>query len=223
MKTNKGKNKEMARKLAKIEEIRKLQSSLANRNNNNSNNNSNDKNKEKDSRVPEYVDKSKQNAMAQRLLAARQLSRMPNEILIPKCSLCGLNMVVARGDSAYDEFESVTCDYCGRENIRGEVWHCPKGIVKSKTIANEHLRVIHGGFDLCKSCAFLIPRGRQHEIRRAGPPTDDLGLLLRNKQRNRRTTEDGYKIYKFKEIQDVLKIGQGGGTPLCPFDCDCCF
>ncbi|TDL21904.1 DUF1764-domain-containing protein [Rickenella mellea] len=36
----------------------------------------------------------------------------------------------------------------------------------------------------------------------------------------RRHTEDGYAIYK----EDELGIGdQGGDTPLCPFDCDCCW
>jgi hypothetical protein len=29
----------------------------------------------------------------------------------------------------------------------------------------------------------------------------------------------GYRVYK----AHLLKVGEGGGTPLCPFDCDCCF
>ncbi|QRV72447.1 hypothetical protein RhiJN_00461 [Ceratobasidium sp. AG-Ba] len=36
----------------------------------------------------------------------------------------------------------------------------------------------------------------------------------------RKRTEEGYAIYK----EDELNIGlDGGDTPLCPFDCDCCF
>ncbi|KAF8642382.1 hypothetical protein AX16_009650 [Volvariella volvacea WC 439] len=36
----------------------------------------------------------------------------------------------------------------------------------------------------------------------------------------RRKTEEGWNIYK----EDELGISmQGGDTPLCPFDCDCCF
>ena len=31
--------------------------------------------------------------------------------------------------------------------------------------------------------------------------------------------ETGFKVYK----AHLLKVGEGGGTPLCPFDCDCCF
>lgn len=31
--------------------------------------------------------------------------------------------------------------------------------------------------------------------------------------------ESGYKVYK----AHILKVGEGGGTELCPFDCDCCF
>ena len=31
--------------------------------------------------------------------------------------------------------------------------------------------------------------------------------------------ESGFKVYK----AHLLKVGEGGGTPHCPFDCDCCF
>ena len=31
--------------------------------------------------------------------------------------------------------------------------------------------------------------------------------------------ESGLPVYK----AHLLKVGDGGGTPLCPFDCDCCF
>ena len=31
--------------------------------------------------------------------------------------------------------------------------------------------------------------------------------------------ESGMKVYRV----DQLNIGKGGNTPLCPFDCDCCF
>ena len=32
-------------------------------------------------------------------------------------------------------------------------------------------------------------------------------------------SESGFKVYK----AHLLRVGEGGGTPLCPFDCDCCF
>lgn len=44
---------------------------------------------------------------------------------------------------------------------------------------------------------------------------DSRGL----KRKTRALTEDGYPIYSLKE----MKIGMGGGTDLCPFDCNCCF
>jgi len=31
--------------------------------------------------------------------------------------------------------------------------------------------------------------------------------------------ESGLPVYK----AHLLKVGEGGGTPLCPFDCECCF
>uniref|UniRef100_A0A0G4HK08 DUF1764 domain-containing protein n=1 Tax=Chromera velia CCMP2878 TaxID=1169474 RepID=A0A0G4HK08_9ALVE len=44
---------------------------------------------------------------------------------------------------------------------------------------------------------------------------EDLGLQTKE----RKYTEEGYPIY----TEEELKIGQGGGTPDCPFDCWCCF
>ena len=35
----------------------------------------------------------------------------------------------------------------------------------------------------------------------------------------RKRTEEGFRIFHESE----LRLGGGGGTPLCPFDCDCCF
>ncbi|KRX02909.1 hypothetical protein PPERSA_13163 [Pseudocohnilembus persalinus] len=36
---------------------------------------------------------------------------------------------------------------------------------------------------------------------------------------NRRKTEEGYNVY----TEEELKLGQGGGTKDCPFDCWCCY
>lgn len=44
---------------------------------------------------------------------------------------------------------------------------------------------------------------------------DSRGL----KRKTRPLTEDGLPIFSPRE----LKIGLGGGTDLCPFDCNCCF
>eukprot|EP01092_Planopodium_desertum_P001475 TRINITY_DN1215_c0_g1_i3.p1 TRINITY_DN1215_c0_g1~~TRINITY_DN1215_c0_g1_i3.p1 ORF type:complete len:210 (-),score=9.22 TRINITY_DN1215_c0_g1_i3:76-669(-) len=44
-------------------------------------------------------------------------------------------------------------------------------------------------------------------------------ILLGDELKKERTTEEGYKIYSAEE----LKIGKGGETDLCPFDCECCF
>ncbi|KAE9410946.1 DUF1764-domain-containing protein [Gymnopus androsaceus JB14] len=38
----------------------------------------------------------------------------------------------------------------------------------------------------------------------------------------RRKTEEGWSIYKVDEL-GIGDDDQGGDTPLCPFDCDCCF
>ena len=44
---------------------------------------------------------------------------------------------------------------------------------------------------------------------------DSRGL----KRKSRALTEDGLPIYTVSE----LRIGLGGGTDLCPFECNCCF
>ncbi|KAH0479618.1 MAG: uncharacterized protein KVP18_001972 [Porospora cf. gigantea A] len=43
---------------------------------------------------------------------------------------------------------------------------------------------------------------------------EDLGL-----EPQRRLDTDGWPIFSLEE----LNVGQGGGTDLCPFDCECCF
>ncbi|CAK63756.1 unnamed protein product (macronuclear) [Paramecium tetraurelia] len=41
----------------------------------------------------------------------------------------------------------------------------------------------------------------------------------KQEQSKTKYTEEGYKVYS----TDDLKIGKGGNTNLCPFDCECCF
>lgn len=45
-------------------------------------------------------------------------------------------------------------------------------------------------------------------------------LFGTEQQKGRKQTEEGYAIY----TEDELGLGRkAGGTPLCPFDCECCF
>ena len=44
-------------------------------------------------------------------------------------------------------------------------------------------------------------------------------LLLLLLEPIRYDAETGLKIYR----EDQLNLGKGGNTPLCPFDCDCCY
>lgn len=50
----------------------------------------------------------------------------------------------------------------------------------------------------------------------AGSKDDLFGTSA---QRKRRRDPEGLAIYSAEE----LRVGEGGGTPQCPFDCDCCF
>lgn len=54
--------------------------------------------------------------------------------------------------------------------------------------------------------------GKVHKkIRKQGGKAEDDG--------KRRNTNDGLKVYTEAE----LRIGRGGNSPDCPFDCNCCF
>ena len=41
-------------------------------------------------------------------------------------------------------------------------------------------------------------------------------------KKGRKRTEEGYAIYTEDEL-GLGNGGKGGDTPLCPFDCECCF
>jgi hypothetical protein len=51
-------------------------------------------------------------------------------------------------------------------------------------------------------------------------PVDDMGFMGGGPiSGGRKTTKEGFPIYSLEE----LKVGLGGGTPDCPFECWCCY
>eukprot|EP00746_Dinoflagellata_sp_MGD_P168451 gnl/MRDRNA2_/MRDRNA2_99935_c0_seq1.p1 gnl/MRDRNA2_/MRDRNA2_99935_c0~~gnl/MRDRNA2_/MRDRNA2_99935_c0_seq1.p1 ORF type:complete len:189 (-),score=66.82 gnl/MRDRNA2_/MRDRNA2_99935_c0_seq1:150-716(-) len=48
---------------------------------------------------------------------------------------------------------------------------------------------------------------------------DGLGGVYNSEGWTGRRTDDNFRIFK----AHLLKVGSGGGTPQCPFDCQCCF
>ncbi|SPO25457.1 uncharacterized protein UTRI_03123_B [Ustilago trichophora] len=52
----------------------------------------------------------------------------------------------------------------------------------------------------------------------AAVQADDLDEFTDSRGTTRKRTEDGLRIFTAEE----LKLGQGGDTPDCPFDCQCC-
>jgi hypothetical protein len=57
---------------------------------------------------------------------------------------------------------------------------------------------------------------------RAGWVDDGLGGVHNSEGWTGRKTEDGFRIFKTRLLQ-TTKRKKSGGTPLCPFDCDCCY
>jgi len=64
-----------------------------------------------------------------------------------------------------------------------------------------------------------LPKSSRKKLKPAEPDSEDEFRDSRGTG-PRRKTEEGYLVYK----EDELGIGdEGGDTPMCPFDCDCCF
>ncbi|WFC98212.1 hypothetical protein MYAM1_000937 [Malassezia yamatoensis] len=65
------------------------------------------------------------------------------------------------------------------------------------------------------------PTPKIREFSKPAPVKLDEGdaAFANSRGKDRTKTEEGYRIF----TEDELKLNQGGGTPLCPFDCDCCF
>ncbi|KIJ55805.1 hypothetical protein M422DRAFT_200142 [Sphaerobolus stellatus SS14] len=69
-----------------------------------------------------------------------------------------------------------------------------------------------------KSIATVEPSSKKKTT--AADPEDEGRFRDSRGSGPKRKTEEGYSIYK----EDELGIrDEGGDTPLCPFDCDCCF
>ena len=70
-----------------------------------------------------------------------------------------------------------------------------------------------------------ISKKRKHqayqEASSASISKDDFANLHGNSM-DMLATSDGYKVYT-EEMLDKMLSNSGGDTPLCPFDCKCCF
>lgn len=64
----------------------------------------------------------------------------------------------------------------------------------------------------------LAPVAKRKKAAPAPALPKDAAEFTDSRGTTRRKTDDGLAIYSESE----LKLGQGGDTPLCPFDCDCC-
>jgi len=60
---------------------------------------------------------------------------------------------------------------------------------------------------------------KRHSPPMAGAEDEDFTDSRGLKKKRRPTTAEGFPIYTATE----MRVGQGGDTPDCPFDCQCCF
>jgi hypothetical protein len=60
---------------------------------------------------------------------------------------------------------------------------------------------------------------KSNKTKREGTSSDPFALQAKVKDTSMDFTEEGWRVYTPEE----LKIGKGGDTDLCPFDCNCCF
>ena len=95
------------------------------------------------------------------------------------------------------------------------------GIKKENLNAKEEMESIFDKLKNSKSEGKQISKNDKSEVKnkliRSAKRTKNE--LKEKRKKVKRETEDGIRIYSEKE----LKIGEGGNTSQCPFDCDCCF
>ncbi|KAI8800479.1 hypothetical protein BJ742DRAFT_841326 [Cladochytrium replicatum] len=71
-----------------------------------------------------------------------------------------------------------------------------------------------------ETVVFKVPEVPKKKQKVPPPDADDDFADSRGTRSSRGKTDDGYSLYSV----DELKLSnQGGDTPLCPFDCECCF
>ncbi|GAA5920465.1 hypothetical protein JCM1841_003493 [Sporobolomyces salmonicolor] len=99
-----------------------------------------------------------------------------------------------------------------------------QGIEKEEDAPAPSKRVPEEVVDTSKMIEAYKPTVEQ-AVKRAKDMTDEERKAAEEEDRfrdsrgTRKKTEDGLPIYDVTE----LKIGLGGDTELCPFDCECCF
>ena len=91
---------------------------------------------------------------------------------------------------------------------------------EKKTESSKDKKSIKGDLDaMFKSTKSKAIKKNKPEVK--AEPAKKPTFEKDEKKKGGRTkyTQEGYKIYSAAE----LKLGQGGDTADCPFDCDCCF
>lgn len=88
-------------------------------------------------------------------------------------------------------------------------------------------KLLQGGISLRE---FKARKARLRSLRgapqgsRQGPDREVFlpdPVLDSQKKAGRKYTEEGYPIFTEEELK--INLPGSGNTPLCPFDCDCCF
>jgi len=93
------------------------------------------------------------------------------------------------------------------------------GINEEQPQKKRVVETIHDPSTAASSSRNAVKPGR--DVKTAKKEKEDLGRFKDSRGTGpRRKTEEGFGIFKEAE----LGINpEAGGTPLCPFDCDCCF
>ena len=96
----------------------------------------------------------------------------------------------------------------------------PSTTEESKQETSASSKSIKGDLDsLFKNKKSKAIKKPEKDVKKDAKPVKFEKPTVTKKEGPRKYTEEGFKIYSAAE----LKMGQGGNTEDCPFDCDCCF
>jgi len=115
--------------------------------------------------------------------------------------------------------KSVTPQNFQRPRIQDNLTTKNKGLTKTESESTDIIDQIFNKAKKNKDMEIVWEQVGAQKQKKAKDTKGEVKKTILNKPSTNRKNIDGITVYSAEE----LCIGKGGDTPLCPFDCDCCF